>query len=522
MIHELVALATLVLVGKLFEEVASRKGYPAVVGWALAGIVLGPALLDVAEPTPELLFFAGIGVYIFFFLTGVEEVDVEGILSSVNLGWIAAPVAATLLHVVLSVPLGLLAGLSYEESLAVAVIASIPASSVVAKTLSGLGLLKDKRGIAVFSYTLTGELLGLLLASTLLELSGGPLTPRALAYQFGMILLYFAAAGWASVYVVPRLVEAVRLYMVSPGALVGIILGILLLLVGLGELAGVHGVVGSLLLGLVLSDILLEEKAAGALDAIKRIGDGLFIPLFFAAIGLRFSPVGPIEPLPAAAVFTALLPLRVAVHYAVARAAGLPALDVAAVMTARGAVDLAVLGPFLDSRLVGETTYTVTVAVGIAMLIAYPLLARRLSGRGGGEPGKVPLLPLLARHLLGMMRVSDVMEQPLEVGADATVEDARKLLEERGVDVAVVRTPGGLGLLYMRDLERAGPGEPAASYARRPRVTASPGDPLHRVLEMEALEREGAVLVIDERGEPVGVVEPRTVLRRILSAGGEK
>ncbi len=518
MLQELLALAALILLGKLLEELATRKGYPPLIGWALAGILLGPSLLGFAEPTPEILFFASIGVYIFFFLIGLEEVDVEGILSTVNLHSIAAPIAATVLHVLAAAPIGILAGLDLEESLALAVIAALPTSSVVAKTLSDLGLLRKRTGITVFSYTLAGEFVGLLLATALLELSSaGGFTVRTLTYQLGEMILYFALAGWASVYIVPKLVKAVRLYMLSSGALVGVILGLLLLFVGLGEMLGVHGVVGSLLLGLVLSDALLEKEAAGALEAIKKIGEGFFIPLFFAAIGLRLSPSGPIDPLMATLLVAELVPMRMAIHYLVAKATGLPALEIAAAVMARGAVDLAILGPFLDAGLVDKGSYAVVVATSIAMLVIYPLAAKKMLGRGAGEePEKVPLLPLLARHVLGMMKVRDVMEEPLFLDRDSTAGEARRLMAEHGVDVAVVETEKGPGLVYMAELAGADPGEPLERYVHRPRVVARPDDSLYHVLEEESIKQEYGAVVVEE-GRVVGVVDPKAVLRRIVS-----
>ncbi len=210
--------------------------------------------------------------------------------------------------------------------------------------------------------------------------------------------------------------------------------------------------------------------------------------------------------------------MRMAIHYLVARATGLPALEIAAAVMARGAVDLAILGPFLDAGLVDKGSYAVVVATSIAMLVVYPLAAKRMLGRGAGEePERVPLLPLLARHVLGMMKVRDVMEEPLILGPGATAGESRRSMAERGVDVAVVETEKGPSLVYMAELAGADPGEPVARYAHRPRVVAKPGDSLYHVLEEEGLKQEYGALVIDE-GRVVGVVDPKAVLRRIVSA----
>lgn len=126
--------------------------------------------------------------------------------------------------------------------------------------MATLKCLKATWVYTLFSYTLTGEVAGLIVVGALLQLGrAGVITTRSIMFQLGQIFLYFVLAGLVGIYVVPKIVEAVQLYMAFRGALVGIIFGFLLLIIGVGESVGVHGVVGALILGLVLSDFLVES-----------------------------------------------------------------------------------------------------------------------------------------------------------------------------------------------------------------------------------------------------------------------
>src|SRR5262245_61598551 len=78
----LVALAAVILVGRLFAVLLKRLGQPPVIGEVMAGIALGPSLfiwfgydaspLLPREVAPYLAIIAQLGVILYMFLVGVE------------------------------------------------------------------------------------------------------------------------------------------------------------------------------------------------------------------------------------------------------------------------------------------------------------------------------------------------------------------------------------------------------------------------------------------------------------------
>ena len=520
MIKELLGVALLVFLAKALEEAIVRKRGPPLVGWALAGIMLGPALFCAVEPSPGILFLASIGVYLFFFTLGLEEVDLEGIASSLSARYALAPALATLLVIVGTYLAGTYLGLASAEAFSLAVLAALPTASVVAKTLSDLGQLKTGVGVATFSYVLIGEVLGLLLAGALLELGGTEIEPRAILVQLGEVALFFAVAGAASVFLVPRLVKAARLYMISRGAQVGIVFGLLLLFVGIGEMLGVHGVVGALILGLALSDALLEESSRQALDALKKLGDGVFVPLFFAAMGLRFEWSFLFQdPLLVLVVPLLLVPYRVATHYAVLKALRVRyAKEISTSLLARGAVDLAVLAALSERGLLSTSIYSLVVAVSIISLLGYPMVAKKIFARAPVEGEEPPMLmPVIAKYILGLIRVRDVMEEAVVFSPDTPVEDAAKVLEEVDLEWGVVVDSSGAlaGLVAQQDLE--GAKGRVSDYLKRPRLVAKPSERLYAVLREMSLMRQRAVPVVNEDGEVVGIVTVHSVLKALVA-----
>ena len=518
--EELLGIALLIILSKMLEEYSLRRGLPPLVGWSLAGIILGPAVMDVLRSSPSLDFLTSIGVYIFFFILGIEEIDVEGILANIRLKHVLASLISFTLTTLTVFTFFTLLGFSLARSLAVAVLAAIPTSSVVAKVLSDLKMLKSNLGLTLFSYTLTGEVAGLIVVGALLEIGGASVvTARSIIVQLGQIFLYFLLAGLAGIYVVPRIVKAVRLYMASRGALVGIIFGLLLLIVGVGESVGVHGVVGALMLGLILSDFLVESGSREALETFIQIGNGFFIPLFFASIGLNFTwDFLKENPLDTLALVVALVPIRLFVHYSVAKALKLKcSWEIASTTLARGSVDLAVLATFLYNGLISGALYSSAVAISLVMLLLYPIIARKTYGLEKAETIEAPpILPVLVKYLLGRMRIRDVMEPPVRVDAELTAREALKILSEKGEEVALITDSEGkeLGFATMRKLAN-NLEEKVKHLAEKPKHIVKQNDNLFLVLEEVPFAAQSYIPAVDEEGRIVGIVTQSTILKAL-------
>src|SRR4030095_12471626 len=68
----IVAILLLLVVSRVAAELAERVGQPAMIGEILAGLVLGPSLLDLIHESPELTAIADIGLLMLVLLAGME------------------------------------------------------------------------------------------------------------------------------------------------------------------------------------------------------------------------------------------------------------------------------------------------------------------------------------------------------------------------------------------------------------------------------------------------------------------
>lgn len=83
MIEDLLPIGLLIVVARLFECLLDRIGLSSIVAYTAPGILLGP-VAGIVEPTSKLQVFPGIGVFILFFLVGLDEIDIPGFVATIR------------------------------------------------------------------------------------------------------------------------------------------------------------------------------------------------------------------------------------------------------------------------------------------------------------------------------------------------------------------------------------------------------------------------------------------------------
>jgi len=377
---ELLEIALLMLVAKILEEVMVRRGALPLLGWTLAGIFLGPAVLSIVTLSSELIFLTNIGVYLLFFMVGLDEVSAKDMASSLNLKHIMAQVISTVAVVLSTYLIGLNIGLSVLESISLSILISLPTTSVVVKSLSDTNSLKTDAGTATFYYVFIGEVIGLFMASTLLELGNlKQVTLGYIALQISRVFLYFIFMWLVNAFLVTRLVKIMRLHISSEGTQIGVVLALMFIFVSLSEVLGLHGVMGAFILGLFLSNTLIKDFSGRSLQALRRVGDGVLIPLFFASIGLRFGWDFIYQDLLMLLTLALLLiPYRMITHYLVLKTLKAQhTKEISVSMLARGGVDLVILVTLFQRDFIGSAIHSLTIIMSILSLFIYPLIIRK-------------------------------------------------------------------------------------------------------------------------------------------------
>lgn len=386
----LASLFVIVLVSALVPlviELLPGPRIPEVVVLLVAGMVVGPGLLDLAQAGSAVVLIADIGLGFLFFVAGFE-LD----LAVLRGGDGARAAGAWSASVVASIAI--------VGALAVGGVVHAPVPVAIALTTTTLGallpILRDSGelgaglGRAVLANGAIGEF-GPIVAIALFLSARGQVESLLLLAGFGLVALHLSrATGWMRG---GRVSSMVRLG--SETSSQTAVRMTVLLLVGLFLLSGELGldvVLGAFAAGLVLrsalphGDELLEPKIDG-------IAFGFFIPTFFVVSGMRididaiienpgkmlalFVLIAVVRGLPAFLAFRGRLPGNEPLRVALYTATGLPL--IVAITEVAIATDL--MSPENAAALVGA---------GVLSVLIFPLLARVIAERGQASPDATP------------------------------------------------------------------------------------------------------------------------------------
>jgi CPA2 family monovalent cation:H+ antiporter-2 len=135
---------------------AARLGFGSVLGYLLAGIVIGPLTGLVGTETQDLQHFAEFGVVMMLFLIGLE-VDPRALWAMrerlIGLGGLQ--VSLTMIAVMAG---GMLLGYDWATSLAIGMIFALSSTAIVLQTLTEKGLMKTNGGRSTFTVLLSQDI----------------------------------------------------------------------------------------------------------------------------------------------------------------------------------------------------------------------------------------------------------------------------------------------------------------------------------------------------------------------------
>ena len=540
MIHDaLLSAGLLIIVAKLAEGILRRFRLNAIVAYTAAGILLGP-VTGVVDPAGDIGVLLGIGIFLFFFLIGLDELDISGFIGAIRGRFFLAALISAFIPIVaglvvtfdLGHDFGM--GLGFTEALALAGVLSLTSLGVVAKVLIDEDQLRSSVGIQIFTIALIAELLVLLMVGfTIGEHTQDP------SWDNVLILLAkiagFVAVTWVlASRVIPPLVMLLREILRVPQLSFGLILGCLFVAVVGAERIGLHGSLGALLLGAAFSRLPYQLRRE-IVPGMRSVADGLFVPLFFSSAGLYLSLS--FTALPAwTIVALALIPL--AGKFAGASIGAFAArLDmpftVATGQIAKGVAEIALLLVLLESGVIGHDIFSLLVLIMLAyILLGPPVIAFAVNRAKPSELATLPktLPPSFSRFALDDISVGDVIDRTRShPGPQLTVRAfAERWIVPHQQDYVVVDKGEYLGIVslgMLRYLPKHSWSETRLdAIARRTTPKTSTAEPVEDALQRMTENSLTVLPVMDEEAQTfVGAISSQEILELITSeaVGGQ-
>ena len=311
----LVALALIFarILGYLFD----RLKQPAVVGEIIAGIFLGGIVLAVFSgqilvfydyklslpqldfTSNEFVLLAEIGILFLLFISGLETrmsklKKMERASSFVAVGGIMFPLAFGVFS-------GLSFGFSSQESIVIGLILVATSVGVTVRTLMDLHVLDTDVGTTVLGSAVIDDILGIILLAFVLGIES-LMDAVWISVRIAVFFLIFLILGLRIIDKILDLGERIHL----PKAFLSISLSILLIYSFFADRAGISGIIGAFVAGILIGQTVRSHKIA---NDVKTVGYGFFIPLFFVWVGASLWENAGNDPLSLAAigVFSAVI-----------------------------------------------------------------------------------------------------------------------------------------------------------------------------------------------------------------------
>ncbi len=374
---------TLVYLGAAVVSVpiAKRLGLGSVLGYLIAGVLIGPFALSLVGDQADVMKFAEFGVVILLFLIGLEvQPSTLWDMRKAIFGLGGAQVVGTALIIAAA---ALAFGLPWQTALAVGLVLAMSSTAIVLQTLDEKGLRQGPVGRAAFGVLLLQDLAVIPLFALLPLLAIGAPQHAAEAGGHGASLVSHLPV-WAQTLSVFAAVAAVvggGRYLVRPlfrfiakARLREIFTASALLIVvavaSLMQTVGLSPALGAFLAGVVLAESEFRRELETDIEPFR----GLLLGLFFMTVGAGVDlPLVARQPLTLVGLVLGLMVLKFLVMYGIARLFGAHkrgALAVATALAQGGEFAFVLLTFTVGAGVIGaQLAALLTAAIAVSMAL---------------------------------------------------------------------------------------------------------------------------------------------------------
>ena len=368
---ELWDVALLLLVAKVGGTIFSRFGQPSLIGELLAGTLLGAFFVGLGDSL-TIRVVAELGI-IFLILLTMLSFDLREIEHEIERMVLMQVVSAAVLFLLLLGVLSL-AGIGYNTIL-VAAAAVFGSSTVIsARTLLALDEINSREGQAILGLQVVNAIIELLLISAVTNvIRYNQIDLESVLSLTLMIIGTFVVMSGLGSRFINWLLNTVRVLRMEP-VLLALTLLLAFSMAAVTESIGITSYVGVMLIGILLSRTEQSERIARTID---QLGEGFFIPIFFASLGLAVSLPAVFENLPLFfSLFVTILAVRFIAYLVPLAISGYDAaesLKIGAGLLPMSEYGLLMLGIGLTYLVLDPAMYSVLVVVFLAANILAPL-----------------------------------------------------------------------------------------------------------------------------------------------------
>ena len=263
--------------------IAKRAGLGSVLGYLIAGAVIGPFALHLVGNQADVMGFAEFGVVILLFLIGLEvRPALLWSMRAAIFGLGAAQLGVIGLCLALA---GVILRLPWQQALACGAILAMSSTAIVLQTLEEKGLRRGAVGTAAFGVLLFQDLAVIPLLVLLPLLAVGPVVEAGGGGLHGWLHAVAVLAAVAAIVAIGRYLTGPVFRFIAAARLRETFTATTLLLViavtALMQLVGVSPALGAFLAGVMLAENEFRRELEADIEPFR----GLLLGLFFITVG---------------------------------------------------------------------------------------------------------------------------------------------------------------------------------------------------------------------------------------------
>ena len=400
----LLDVALILLSTKVLGLITRKLQLPQVVGALLAGLIFGPAVLNIIQPTDFLSSLSEIGVIVIMFSAGMST-DIKELKRAGTSGFLVA-----LIGVLVPLGMGTLLGFLFSpgesdpsqvlQHVFIGTILTATSVSITVETLKEIGKLNTKVGNTILAAALIDDVLGLVVLTVVTSLAGDSVNVALVLLKILLFFVFVAVMAFAGIKLFTWYENRFQKNLHRFPLLAFVLC---LLMAFLAEVVfGVADIIGAFAAGVIVAN---TPRGAYIESKFQPLSYLLLTPIFFASIGLEVE-------LPAMSwqivLFAVLLVLVAILSKLVGCGLGAKAfgftwresVQVGLGMACRGEVALIVANRGASMGLMPESYFGPIIIMVVCCAVFTPIALKLAFRSKRGTPETEPVTPLVDRYVM--------------------------------------------------------------------------------------------------------------------------
>ncbi len=387
----LTSLLILIVLARLLGRLFVKYNQPSIVGEMLAGVILGPSLLNFIQSTEALAGISELAIFLVVLSAGLE-MNFKDIVNVMKGKGLVIALSGFFIPLVSGILVGLAFDLGAIKTVFLGLCVSITALPVAIKMLENFNLLKTDIAKYSVATAIVNDVAALLILGVILDLpkeksfsaialsvglTGGKLILLGgLILGMNALLEYGERRGFQFKKIPEMLVE-----FFGSEALFGIVILFVLVFGSVSETLGFHFVIGAFFGALLIDKEFFFASRYSELErTIGSITNGFLGPVFFAYLGLEFG----LKELESFTFITVVVVVsilsKILSGWIGGRAIGLSnktALSIGIMLNGRGVMELVIASIAFQRGLIEQGLFSTLILMGVVTTMLTPLLYKK-------------------------------------------------------------------------------------------------------------------------------------------------